>query len=126
MTFLYARVGSASAAGLLGETDAGWLCGASARGLPHRRAWIASACRIGAGALGDLWRDLACAAPRRVTPPQQGQQSYILQQDPNGLWFVDPWGERAGTIRPASAPVVRATAATSANTCFIIELRHAT
>lgn len=127
MMFVYFRVGGATASGMAGEVDSGWLCGASARGLPYRRAWVANA-----GRSGDIWREMAftAPAPQRQRPPREGQEAYILQQDPSGLWFVDPWASNgAGTIRPAmpALPVEPAPSSRDlADTCFIIELDRAT
>jgi hypothetical protein len=124
MMFVYSRVGGATAAG---EADSGWLRGASVRGLPYRRAWVANA-----GRPSDIWRDMAFAAPapQRQRAPREGQEAYILQQDPNGLWFVDPWASNgAGTIRPALPRTPMPVATNSrdlADTCFIIELDRAT
>lgn len=132
MKYVYSRVGSLGGSGLLGGLDAGWLGGASARGLPHRRAWVANAGRNGGS---DIWSAMEFTAPapqRRPTKPVDGQEAYILQQDPNGLWFVDPWGDNAGMIRPAdNATTARMTMPVNAgrdmgDTCFIIELAHTT
>lgn len=131
MTYVYTRLGDPATTALLGEVDAGWLCGASARGLPRRRAWIDNAGRPGSEG-GDIWRDMAFAAPapkRRQVWPQGGQDAYVLQQDPSGLWFVDPWGDSVGTIRAIDTPALAARSTGGrdlANTCFIIELGHAT
>ena len=127
MTFVYSRVGALTAAGMAGQADSGWLYGASVRGLPYRLAWVANAVRS-----GDIWREMAFTAPvpQRQGPRRAGQEAYILQQDPNGLWFVDPWaGNGAGTIRPArpSLPVDAVSSSRDlADTCFIIELDRAT
>lgn len=123
MMYVYSRLTPAQA-------DAGWLVGASARGLPHRRAWIDNAGRPNSDG-SNIWRDMAFAAPApqpRKSWPGTNEDAYILQQDPSGLWFVDAWTDNAGTIR--SARPGKATPAASsrdlANTCFIIELEHAT
>ena len=129
MKFVYSRVGGATTTGMPGEVDSGWLCGPSARGLPYRRAWVANA-----GRSSDMWREMAFAAPapQRQAIPRAGQEAYILQQDPSGLWFVDPWGNNgAGAVRPAAAVARSIAPATGsgrdlADTCFIIELDHAT
>ncbi|MDB5958742.1 MAG: hypothetical protein JWP59_36 [Massilia sp.] len=133
MKLVYSRVGGSSAARLSDGADAGWLGATGARGLPYRRAWVAHAARLGNGG-SDLWSDLAFPAPaphRRPAPPMAGEEAYILQRNPDGLWFVDPWGETAGTLRPFSPRMARGSAHMSGgrdlgNTCFIIELAHAT
>lgn len=131
MKFVYSRVGGIGATGVVGELDAGWLGGAGARGLPHRRAWVANAGRNGGS---DIWREMAFTAPapqRRPSKPLDGGEAYILQQDPNGLWFVDPWGDSIGAIRPAAGSASRMALPVNngrdlADTCFIIELAHTT
>ena len=121
MRFVYSRAGgnSASGARLACRLDAGWLAGANARGVPHRQAWI----RHGA-AVSDIWHQLAslAPAPRRWWAPRHSeqQQAYLLQQDPDGFWCVDPWGHAVGAIVPAGSAAHKA-----APTGFIIELRHA-
>lgn len=128
MKYVYSRVGNLGGSGLMGGLDAGWLGGASARGLPHRRAWVANAGRNGGS---DIWSAMEFTAPapqRRPSRPVDGQEAYILQQDPNGLWFVDPWGAAdAGNMRPAIATAPPAVESRDMiNTCFIIELDRAT
>jgi hypothetical protein len=133
MKLVYSRVGGASAARLCGEAGAGWLGGADARGLPYRRAWVAYAARLSID-VSDLWTDMAFPAPapqRRHAQPMAGEEAYILQRDPDGLWFVDAWAEAAGTLRPFSPRMARGSAHMNGardlgNTCFIIELAHAT
>lgn len=126
MMFVYSRVGAMTAAGSAHGADCGWLRGASARGLPYRRAWIANG-----GRACDLWPDMAfapAAVQRQPNAARAGQGAYILQQDPSGLWFVDPWGNNnAGAIRPASVLAHDSHTAHDLNdTCFIIELDRAT
>jgi hypothetical protein len=125
MPFVYSRVGAVNASGFVRDADSGWLRGAGARGLPYRRAWIANG-----GHACDLWPDMAFApstVPRLPGAARTGQGAYILQQDPSGLWFVDPWGNNnAGTIRPASHSAGVAGGRDLNDTCFIIELDHAT
>lgn len=127
MTFVYTRLGGASTAGQPGEVDCGWLQGTAARGLLYRRAWVANA-----GRAGDMWQEMAFAAPapQRRAVPRAGQEAYILQQEAGGQWFVDLWGTHgAGAIRPTTAPSAAPAPAGSrdlAETCFIIELDHAT
>jgi hypothetical protein len=137
MMFVYSRVGGPVTAMTREAVHYGWLRGASTRGRPYPRAWVAN---VGRG--GDIWRDMAITAPapnRAPSAPRDGQQSYILQQDPNGLWYVDPWASNgAGTIR-SDAPIVSSFAAVAAmpqtsndamrdmaDTCYIIELDSAT
>lgn len=133
MKLVYARAGGASATGLAGDFDGGGgLGGAGARGLPHRRAWVAHAARPGNDG-ADIWKAMSFTAPqpqRRPVRPRDGEQAYILQQDPDGLWFVDPWGTSVGTMRPPGSAGSRIAppgpSRDLGNTCFIIELAHAT
>lgn len=137
MMYVYSRLLDPAMAALAGPADAGWLVGVSARGLPHRRAWIDHAGRASSGG-SDIWRDMAFAAPaprRRLVWPQADQDAYILQQDPSGLWSVDPWADSVGTIRAVPSAQLANTAHGTqaagsgrdlANACFIIELEHAT
>ncbi|MFL6710902.1 MAG: hypothetical protein ACJ8HI_22100 [Massilia sp.] len=125
MTFVYSRVGGATTAGMPDAVDSGWLCGVNARGRPYRRAWVGNA-----GRTADIWREMAftAPAPTRQSLARDGQEAYILQQDPSGLWYVDPWGSNgAGTIRPAAqAGALPSSGRDLSDTCFIIELKHAT
>lgn len=130
MRYVYSRLVDPAAALLPGPANAGGL--ARVRGLPHRRAWIDRASR---SASADLWGDMAFTALAPQCRPQRpgpDHATYILQQDPCGLWFVDDWADSVGTIRPARplAPMAASAAVAGSrelgNTCFIIELEHAT
>lgn len=106
--------------------DSGWRRGVAARGLPYRQAWVAHG-----GRTSEQWPEMGFSAAARAPSPRPaakraGRGAYILQQDPGGRWFVDPWGSNnAGAIRPAS-PVPPRSAAAADDTCFIIELERAT
>lgn len=122
MKYVYTRLGDPAAAGLPVRADAGWLVGASARGLPHRRAWIDYPGRNSS----DIWRDMAFTPPpptRRQAWPAAEQDAYILQQDPNGLWCIDAWATSAGIVRAARTTDAAANGGHDMNnTSFIIEL----
>lgn len=125
MTFVYTRLGGATTTGLPDELDCGWLQDRRGQRRPYRRAWVANA-----GRAGDMWREMAFAAPapERRTVPRAGLETYILQQEPSGQWFVDMWGSNvAGAIRPPhSAAPAAASGRNLDDTCYIIELDHAT
>jgi hypothetical protein len=145
MTLVYTRVGGA-VAGLSAAFDAGWLYGASAHGLPRRHAWIVHAGRHHCGGAA-LWRRRASSpatsspalpsAPSMPMPALQparqsaarpdGDDVYILEQDPFGTWYVDRWTANAGPVRPALTAAPNADSTVDlASTSFIIELTHAT
>jgi hypothetical protein len=129
--YVYSRLGDPANAGLPEHADAGWLVGASARGLPYRRAWIDHAGRPDSAG-PNIWWEMAFAAPAptpRQAWPCNDEDAYILQQDASGAWWVDPWANGSGTIRAAQSAMTAPAASGGrdlGNTCFIIELAYAT
>lgn len=125
MTLIYSPVDGRTA----GQRGTGCSGGTKARTTPYRLAWIAHSVRFGAAA--DIWRLLDFKAPlppRHPLRPREDRQAFILQQDPCGRWYIDPWGSSSsGLIRPIHHPTPAPTPPSrdTADTCFIIELGHA-
>ena len=62
----------------------------------------------------DFWPDLAIGtlmrAPAEMAPAGNDQAAdsaaalFVMQQDPDGAWFIDPWrADHAGDVRPVAA-----------------------
>lgn len=81
----------------------------------------------------DEWQDFEFAAPltgRGADPALEKSRSYILHKEPGGSWFLDLWNaDGAGAVRAAGpafpAAGEQAPANDHSDSCFIIEIGHA-
>ena len=128
MTFHYSRVANPMDQGKAGSRQFGSLGQFLAPGMPHTGRWIKS---DDANRDRIFWANIA-----RVTPIEpdsfdasdKNQESYILQKDPDGCWFLDRWkNNSAGNVRPLATQMEKRdaswrTTSHNADTYFIIEI----
>lgn len=127
MTFNYSRVANPNDQGKAGSRQFGALGKFLSPGMPHTGRWIKSEAdrdRL-------FWANIARVTPiepRSADGSEQHQDSYILQRDPDGCWFLDQWKQdSAGMVRPISAPATKRDGSwrqpsENADTYFIIEI----
>lgn len=103
-------------------------------GLRGRRVQVAEKTReIGLDQERDEWQDFDFEAPltaRAGDPSLENCKAYILHKEPGGSWFIDRWvADGAGAMRSAGPALPAANEQAPANdrseSCFIIEISHA-
>ncbi|MET0856644.1 MAG: hypothetical protein ABWY27_07835 [Telluria sp.] len=128
MTFHYSRVATPPDQGKGGSRQFGTLGRFLSPGMPHTGRWIKS---DDANRDRIFWANIARVTPiepNGLDASNKPQDSYILQKDPDGSWFLDQWkSNSAGNVRPMSMPAAKSdgpwqTASEHADTYFIIEI----
>ncbi|MES2756066.1 MAG: hypothetical protein V4693_01730 [Pseudomonadota bacterium] len=128
MTFNYSRVANPMDQGKAGARQFGALGRFLSPGMPHTGRWIKS---DDANRDRIFWANIARVTPvepSSVDALDKRRDSYILQKDPDGAWFLDQWkSNSAGTVRPVAAPLANRDSAwpqssENSDTYFIIEI----
>lgn len=126
MTFNYSRVAQPHDQCKAGSRQFGALGKLLSPGMPHTGRWIKSEAdrdRV-------FWANIARVTPiepRGTDGADKKPDSYILQKDPDGSWFLDQWKQdSAGAVRPTPLPLTKRDSAwrqpSENDTYFIIEI----